>query len=270
MKRRYSLAHLTALKCPPQDLIYYASEAGYDSVGLRPILMHVPGEVSHDFAHNIGLFLAVKNALRDTGITLNDIEVIRIYDGVNIKEEYEAAMNAGAELGAKYAITSVWTDNVPFYTEKFAEICDLAAQYHLTVNLEFVTWSSIETIKKAEELLRNVNRANTAILVDSLHFYRSRDTLDEIKALPRKYFPYFHLCDAPKAIPEDREELIRTGREKRFYVGEGAIDNRSIVNCVPDADIALEIPNLQKMQELGTLKYIKQCLIRCKQYLKDE
>lgn len=269
MKRKYALAHLTALACPPPELIYYAGEAGYDYVGLRPILMHVPGEANHDFAHNRALFRATKEALKNTGVQLNDIEVVRVYDGVNVREEYEAAMEAGAELGAKYAITSVWSADPSYYTEKFSEICALAAQYQLKVNLEFVTWSNIKNMQEAVSLLQKVNYSNTTILVDSLHFYRSRDTLEEIRALSPRYFPYFHFCDAPKEIPAANEALIRTGREERLFVGEGAIDVKAIADCVPEALIALEIPNLQRIKELGVSEYIKQCLTHCKQYLED-
>lgn len=269
MQRKYALAHLTALACPPPELIYYAGQAGYDYVGLRPILMHVAGEANHDFAHNKSLLRATKKALSDTGIRLNDIEVVRIYDGVNIREEYEAAMEAGAELGAKYAITSVWSADPTYYTEKFAEICELAAQYHLTVNLEFVTWSNIENLQKAVALLQKVHYKNTTILVDTLHFYRSKDTLDEIKALPPHYFPYFHFCDAPKKIPDTQEALIQTGRGERLYVGEGAIDIKAIADCVTEAYIALEIPNIERIKALGAPAYIKQCLLRCKQYMGD-
>lgn len=270
MQRRYSLAHLTALACPPPELIYYAGEAGYDSVGLRPILMHIAGEVNHDFAHNRTLFNATRKALMDTGVTLNDIEVVRVYDGVNVKEDYEAAMAAGAELGAQYALTSVWSKDTVYYTEKFAEICELAAKYSLTVALEFVTWSNIENIEQAVRLLRDVNYTNTAVLVDSLHFYRSRDTIDEIKALPASCFPYFHFCDAPQEIPADRASLIKTGREERLFVGEGAIDIRAIAACVPQANIALEIPNLRRVQEMGVREYVRQCLVHCKQYLEGQ
>ena len=54
---------------------------------------------------------------------------------------YEADLEAAARLNIKGVVCSVWTPDTGVYTEKFGRLCDLAAAYHLTVNLEFVTWA---------------------------------------------------------------------------------------------------------------------------------
>ena len=43
-----------------------------------------------------------------------------------------------------------------------------------------------------------VKRGNALILLDTLHFYRSRVTLDELKSTPKKLFRTVHICDAAK------------------------------------------------------------------------
>lgn len=268
-RRKYSLAHLTAIACPPPELIYIARMAGYDCVGVRPILMNVAGEVNHDFARNKELLRLTKQALSDTGIEINDIEVARVYDGVRVKEEYEPAMAVSAELGVKHVTASIWSADKHYCIEKFGEICDLAAAYGLTVNVEFVTWANVRNIPETVALLEQSGRTNVGILVDTLHFYRSRDTLEEIKALPKHYFNYVHLCDAPVEIPEDKESLIKTGRGERLYVGEGAIDIRAVVDCLPHAVIGLELPHLQRVQEMGYAEHARRCLATCKVYLGD-
>lgn len=267
MKRKYSLAHLTAIGCQPQELIYIAKLAGYDCVGVRPIPMHVPGEVNLDFARDKNLFRLTKQALEDTGIEINDIEVARVYDGVDVKEEYGPAMEAGAELGAKHITASVWTPDREYSIERFAELCELAGQYNLTVNIEFVTWANIRNIRETVELFRKAGKENVGILLDTLHFYRSRDTIAEIMELPARYFNYVHLCDAPAEIPEDAVELAKTGRGERLYVGEGAIDIRSVMDCLPDSVIGLEIPHIQRAAELGYAEHARRCLTTCRNYL---
>lgn len=229
--------------------------------------MHVQGEMDLDFARDKNLFRLTKQALEDTGIVLNDIEVARVYDGVNVREEYEPAMEAGAELGARHVTASVWTPEREYSVERFAEICDLASQYNLTVNVEFVTWANIRNITETVELFRQAGKENVGILLDTLHFYRSRDTIGEIMALPAHYFNYVHLCDAPAEIPDDPAELSRTGRGERLYVGEGAIDIRAIMDCLPDAVIGLEIPHQQRIGELGYAEHARRCLTTCRKYL---
>ena len=45
MGRKYSLAYLTIPGTDPVEQIRIAKETGYDSVSLRTIPMHLPGEV---------------------------------------------------------------------------------------------------------------------------------------------------------------------------------------------------------------------------------
>ena len=44
MPYQYSLAHLTALGCPPPELAYVAARAGYDYISPRLIYMGLPGD----------------------------------------------------------------------------------------------------------------------------------------------------------------------------------------------------------------------------------
>ena len=111
-----------------------------------------------------------------------------------------------------------------FYTKKFAELCQLAAQFDQDINLEFVTWAGITNLEQAAQLLRDVDLPNVGIVVDALHFHRSRVKLEELESLPKEWFRFMHLCDAVQEIPTDLDVLVHDGREERLYPGEGAID----------------------------------------------
>ena len=95
-----------------------------------------------------------------------------------------------------------------FYEDAFGRLCDLGAQYDLSVNLEFVTWSGVKDLNAASELLRRVNRPNQGIVLDTLHFYRSGNTVKDLEGLPKEWFRYVHLCDCPAEIPMEREEPV--------------------------------------------------------------
>ena len=69
-----------------------------------------------------------------------DIELARIYDGVNLPD-YLPAFEIAAELGCRQVISSVWTENRAYAAEQFAALCDLARPIGLTINLEPVSWS---------------------------------------------------------------------------------------------------------------------------------
>jgi sugar phosphate isomerase/epimerase len=273
MSRKYSLAQLTVLHWSPPEMIYNAHLIGYDAVGIRPISMGVRGEHDFDLAKNKELFNLTKQAMDETGIKINDIELAKIADGIDTGR-YESAFEAAAKLGVKDVISSIWTDNKGFYLEQFAKLCDLAAQYGIFVNLEFVTWAGIGTLSGVREVLDTVKKPNAAIFVDTLHFYRSRVKPEELDACPKKLFRFMHICDGPKAIPDPssptyKEDLIYTGRDARDYVGEGAIDIAEIVKKLPDSVLfSIELPHLGKVAKWGPVEHARRCLATAKDYMK--
>ncbi|MFZ5969744.1 MAG: sugar phosphate isomerase/epimerase family protein [Bacillota bacterium] len=266
MKRQFSLAHLTVLGCPPPEMIYIAAMTGYDYVSMRPIYMGLPGEPNYELAVNREMMKLTKRALADTGIKLLDIELARVYDGVDPKR-YLPAMEVAAELGGKHVLSSIWTKDRNFYIEKFGEICDLAKPFGLTVDLEFVPIASVSDLAGTVDVLHTVNRENAGIMIDVHHFHRSRDKAEDLKALPREWFHFAHLCDAPEEIPTDNDEMTRILREARSYVGEGGINVASILNQMPETPYSIELPNLERVREFGYAEHARRCLKTAKDYL---
>lgn len=87
-------------------------------------------------------------------------------------------------------------------------------------------------------------------MIDIHHFHRSRDRVEDLDSVPREWFRYLHLCDAPAVIPDSMEEMTRVLREERSYVGEGGIDIASIINRIPEIPYSIELPNLKRSREL--------------------
>jgi len=246
-------------------MTYIAARAGYDFVSFRLILLGTPNEPDYALANNPAMLRQTKAALAGTGLRVHDIELARIYDGVNL-DTYVPAMEVAAELGARHVITSIWTPRRGYAVERLAELCDLAKPFGLTMNCEFVTWADVANLRDAAGLCRSVNRDNCGILVDTLHFHRSGATLDQLDALPREWFHFAHVCDAPLEIPAAREAHIHTGRAERLYAGEGAIDIAGIVNRLPEMPYSLEIPHLERVRELGYAEHAWRCLAAARRY----
>ena len=263
----FSLAHLTVLGCPPPEMAYIAAMTGYDYISIRPIYMGLPGEPNYDLANNKTMLKQTKRALNDTGLKVHDIELAKIEDGRNVRQ-YEPALEVAAELGAKSVLSSIWTLNREFYLEQFADLCDMAKKYGLNVDLEFVTWASVSDLKGAVDVLKSTNRENAGIMIDTLHFHRSKVSLEELDELPREWLHFAHICDGPADIPTDKEGLIHTGRDARLYVGEGAIDIASIVNRLPEGIVySIELPHLERVAEFGYAEHARRCLQTAKDYL---
>lgn len=269
MNKKFSLAHLTVLGCAPPEMAYIAAMTGYDYISIRPIYMGLPNEPNYDLATNKEMLKQTKRALSSTGIKVHDIELARIYDGVDVKK-YEPAIEVAAELGAKCVLSSIWTSNRDYYVEKFAELCDLAKSYGLTVDLEFVTWADVDNLERAVDVLETVNRDNTGIMIDTLHFHRSRVELEELDSLPEKWFHFVHICDGPPEIPTTKEGLIHTGRDARLYLGEGGIDIAAILKRIPDNVVySIELPHIERAKEFGYAEHARRCLQSAKDYFNE-
>ncbi|MDU4961344.1 MAG: sugar phosphate isomerase/epimerase [Sporomusaceae bacterium] len=268
MKPAFSLAYLTVPGCPPPEQIYIAARAGYEFVSLRPIYMGLPGEPDFSLAGNKELLRQTRQALADTGVKLLDIELARIYDGVDPRR-YLPAMEIAAELGGRHVLSSIWTPERDFYIEKFAEVCNLARQFNLTVELEYVPIASVHDLAGALELLQAAKQDNAGLMIDIHHFHRAGDKPEALDAVPRQWFRFVHLCDAPPAIPSDAAEMTRILREARLYVGEGGIDVAGVINRIPPVPYSIELPHLARMQQLGRAEHAYRCIEWAKRYLNE-
>jgi sugar phosphate isomerase/epimerase len=266
MSWQFSLAHLTALRCSPPELIEIASRAGYEFVGLRPIPVGARNEPLHPFATDRALYSRTKAALAATGVRLLDIEVARIIKEAR-PQDYLPAIEAAARLGGKHVLSSAWCDDLPYIEDFFAELCGVAQQFGLTVDLEFVTWSGIRTLNDAANVVRAARRDNAGIVVDTLHFDRCHADLATLGSLPREWFQFVQICDAPAKYSTERDELIRIGRDARLYLGEGGIDVAGILRRLPEVPLSIEIPNATKLAALGAEQYARLCIETARSYL---
>jgi sugar phosphate isomerase/epimerase len=207
-----------------------------------------------------------KEALKNTGLSVLDIEVARIADDTDVKS-YFPALDTAAELGARNVISSVWSADQEFVIDSLGILSDYALPLGITVNIEFVTWSNAIDLKDAVHLIRLLDRPNVGLLVDTLHFYRSGVQASELETLPQDWFHMVHLCDAPKEIPYTREELARTGREARLDPGQGAIDVAAIINRIRKVPYSLEIPNLERAARVGYEEHARLCCAHAREYV---
>lgn len=269
MKPKFSIAHLTLLELTPPELVYLADRVGFDFVSLRTISMSLNNEPNHTLSSNPLLLKETKQALHNTDVQLLDIELMKISKECDVRE-YERSLEIAAELGGKHVISSVWTDDNPFVIEQFSLLCEIANQYGLTVELEAVPISSLTNLQAVIDVLEQVKQPNQGLLVDIHHFHRANDRIETLRALPKEWFHFIHLCDAQQEIPSSKEEMRRILREERLYVGEGGIDIHSIVNAIPPVPMSIELPNIKRVKQLGAEQFAKNCLESAKQYFANK
>ena len=100
MDFKFSLAQLTVLNTSPLEISRMAHECGYDYVSLRQIYMNLPDEQRFELIKDKKMLNDLKAYLNNTGLKILDVELARIFDGVNVKD-YEPIFELSANLGAK-------------------------------------------------------------------------------------------------------------------------------------------------------------------------
>ncbi len=272
MARRFSLAYLTIPGTDPVTQIRIAKETGYDSVSLRTIPMHLPGEPEFLPQKDPALFEAIRNALREYDMPLMDIELARIRPDLDI-DEYRPAFEAAAKLGATDVLGSVWSRNRAWYTDAAGKVADYAAEFGLNYNIEFLPWAGVRSLQEDITLIDDLGRDNVFVMVDTLHAGRAGVTADELRRTPRKYFNFIHLCDGPAGPDGDpvldniKDDLmLYTAREARYYPGEGVMDIAGMVKAMPEIPLSIELPNLKEMEVRGAKGHAARCLETAKAY----
>jgi sugar phosphate isomerase/epimerase len=244
MNRAVGLAALTVLELPHEEQVSVAAQAGYSHVGLR--LIPVAGQpVIHALDAS-----EVERRLTDTGVGVLDVEVFRLTPQTNVKE-FEAVMATAQRLGATELLVHGADSNEARLIETFVRLCDLAARYGLSANLEPMPWVEVSNLAKAMRIVDGAARANGGVLVDAIHFFRAGDSPQALAKVPRKFLRYMQLCDARAERPSDLQEIIRQARSDRLFPGHGGLDLKGLLRALPsEIPISLEIPISKKMEPL--------------------
>jgi len=253
----YSLAHLTVLSMAPAEVVATAASAGYAFAGLR-LLPATPGGIAYPLMDHPAMLRDTLARTRDTGVGIFDVEIVRIgagFDASRLLPFIEVA----AKLGAHAMLVAGDDPDQARLANSFAALCDAARAFDLTVNIEFMPWTTVPDLASAVQLVDAAGRpANAGVLIDAIHFARSDTRLDEIEALPRAWLNYAQMCDAPAATPPTRDGLIHAARHERLLPGEGGIDLQGLFARLPDdLPIALEIPNDARAGAVGHAEWAR-------------
>jgi sugar phosphate isomerase/epimerase len=116
----------------------------------------------------------------------------------------------------------------------------------MTADLEFMPWTYVPDMATASRIVAPMGQANAGILVDALHFDRSRSSTAELAAVPIDRLHYWQLCDGPAERPATTEGLIHAARHERMFPGEGGIDLVSLARAMPaDIVVSIEVPTVE-------------------------
>lgn len=266
MRHEFSLAHLSALSLSPPEMVDAAARIGYRYVGLR-LAAVTANEPRYPLPFDEKMMSETQAAIAYTGVDVLDIELARLAPETDVTS-FIPMLEAGARLGAKHVIAQTPDPERNRAIERYARLCELARPLNLSVDLEFITWTDTADLAAATAIVSAANQPNGGILVDTLHFCRSRCSLEALRALPRSWFRFAQVCDAPAQAPTTTEGLIHAARNERMFLGDGGLDVRGILDALPqNIPYSLEIPMNTLARTLGPELRAHMALLAARRYL---
>lgn len=267
MTRAYSLGYLTGNGAGPVTAVKIAAEHGYDMVSFR--LLPAGGETLHPLLDDDTLLAEVKAAMRDTGVTMADAEMIRLKPET-VLDSFTPFLDRIAELSARHVLVAI-DDTDPSRTQdNYTALCHLLGSYSLTADLEFMPWTGCKDLAAARTLVETASHPAAAVLFDTLHFDRCGSTLQEFADLPHSLMNYVQICDGPVPYDPTDEGLIAVARTARLIPGDGGIDLAAIAALIPrDMTVSVEVPNHELAARVGPSEVARRSLEATKRLLGD-
>jgi len=259
-RRKTSLSFLTGLGVAPEEAVLAAAEAGYDYLGFR-LMPAVPGGLAYALMDEPTRVKTLLNLMEDKGVAVFDVEMIRIGPDFD-PEPYLPFLDCSAQLGARAILVAGDDTDEIRLTHSFVKLCEAARPFGLSMDLEFMPQSELRDLAAATRILTAADQPNQGVIIDTLHVSRSRSTIEEIAAVPRKWLHYAQICDAPAKIPENRDELNYAARHERLLPGEGELDLAGMFEALPAGiPVAVEIPNDRQSRGLSATEWARRALI---------
>jgi sugar phosphate isomerase/epimerase len=254
----FSLAYLTVIGTHPLRMVEIASAAGYDYVGMRFNAV-AEDEVAFPLLTDPPLVRDFKSRLDATGLKVLDAELIRVGPDDD-PDDYQHFMDVATEIGARHLIVQLPDPDRNRAADHLARLSELAEQYGMTADLEFIPWTPTCDLAAAADIVNRAAHPSAGILVDTLHFDRSESSVSQLRVVSPGLFRLVQFCDAPREAPRSNEGLIRAARAGRSLPGEGGIDLRPLVEALPRVPYSLEVPNEVMRNDLGDEEFAKRVL----------
>jgi sugar phosphate isomerase/epimerase len=230
-----------------EERVAAAAAAGFQGIGL------ITNAYDSDRAG--GLTEADMRAILDHhGMILSEVEFL--WDWTAEPDETERVEHARALEATVWAMADAFRPRVvnvgelvgpaampplEVTTERFAALCDRAADHGMLVALEFLPWTGIPDAATAAAIVRGSGRPNAGVNADSWHHYRGSGDNAALRDIADRAF-MVQLDDAPSQPIED---VIEDTFQRRRYPGEGSFDLKGFIRVLDEggatAPVSVEI-----------------------------
>jgi 4-hydroxyphenylpyruvate dioxygenase len=205
-----------------EEKLRAAADAGFDGVELfEPDLLASPlsPEQVRDLARELGLSLDLYQPFRD-------LEAVdeQVFEDALRRLEAKCALMARLGMDLLLVCSNVgtatrWEDEVA--VAQLARAADVAARHGVRLAYEALAWGRyVNTYRHAWSLVKQADRPNLGVCLDSFHVLSRFDTVEGISEIPGEKIFFVQMADAPIMSLD----VLDWSRHHRNFPGEGGLD----------------------------------------------
>jgi sugar phosphate isomerase/epimerase len=254
---RLGIEMLTLFGMNPVEHVKLAAELGCVAIstgltGLPSSMMAAMGHADFNLydpwslEDDPALVREMKAAMVDTGVYISLGEGFRVRDDGDVRDR-EAGLDLMADLGARRInAVSMERDMARTY-DQLGALADMVIERGMLFTVEFAPANTISNLADALAAVDHIGRGRCHILLDSMHFFRSGGTVDQIKDLDPELIGYAQLADAP--LVSAYSTYLPEAMFDRMVPGTGEFPLRDFIAALPaDCEIGLEVPRIADLK----------------------
>lgn len=257
---RLGLECLSAFGQPPVEFIRIAGElgCGHVSLNLSGSANRLAPYPDYSIRNDAVLRHEISAALQGAGVRLSLLEGFALMPDTT-PTDMAPLLDIAAELGAR-AICAVSLDrDMARRQDRFAELTELAGERGLLATTE-VGAGALRNLDAAVDVARHVGSPHFALLIDTMHFFRSGSSVDDLRALDPAWIGHVQLCDVP--MPATIASYMDEALYERRCPGDGDLPLEPFLARLPaGVPIGLEVPIRSEAEAgIGTKARLARCM----------
>ena len=212
------------------DRLRTAAELGYVGIGL----MH--SDLCKILRRHS--YLDIRNLLADYGMKYLELEFLVgwMADGeehASAERVFADMLNAADEIGVRHIKigpdmeAKTWP--LDKMIERFAGLCERAAEAGTSIALEIMPWSNVTELDTATAIVRGAGITSGGMLLDIWHIARGGVDYGKIEKVPLGLIRYVEINDADREV---RGTLIEDTLDHRKFCGDGDLEVVAFLNAL--------------------------------------
>lgn len=241
MPRKLGLEMQTVFGLPPTEHLQWAAELGLSFITLGPGPLPWRWDDFEDWSlADLRTRNNIKRIMQNTGVE------ILLGEGFAIRPQVEATdhcdnLDYFAELGASFVNTVTLDRDYNRTVDQLGQLAELSNERGLTLTLEFAPLHLVNDFESAISIIGQLPNSSILITLDTMHFFRSGGTLEQLVEPSLSLVGHIQLSDVP--LYPTTDDYFQEACFARCAPGLGELPLKECLNafCI-EQSVGLEIP----------------------------